>query len=169
MIRLLGAALLLLGGLALGLTPVWELSRRAGALRAWGEALLLLEGELSFSLPAMPQLLEVLRTKAPPPAGETFAQVGKGLEHLGEKPFSQIWAQAVTEHSGLQGEDLAPLLGLGEALGRYDREERSRVLASARERLSRREEECRAQFGNKGRAYGILGLALGAFAIIFLL
>lgn len=169
MIRLLGAALLLLGGLALGLTPVFELSRRARVLRAWGEALLLLEGELSFSLPAMPELLETLRVKASPPAGETFGQVGKGLTQLGEKPFSQIWTQAVTNHAGLQGEDLVTLQGLGEALGRYDRAERCRMLTSVRERLSRREEECRAELGSKGRAYGMLGLALGAFVIILLL
>lgn len=169
MTRLLGAALLLLGGLALGLTPVWELSRRAGALGAWGEALLLLEGELSFSLPAMPQLLETLSAKAPPPAGETFAQVRKGLERLGEQSFVQIWAGAVTQKAGLRGEDLAPLLSLGEVLGRYDREERARAMGLARDRLLRREELCREELRGKGRAYGMLGLSMGAFAVILLL
>lgn len=169
MIRLTGALLLLLGGLALGLIPVWELSRRAVALRAWGDALLLLKGELSFALPAMPQLVETLRSKALPPAGETFAQVGKGLGALGERSFSEIWTQAVTRYGGLQGEDLAPLLRLGETLGRYDREDRDRVIETVREQLSCREEHCREELKNKGRAYGALGLSLGAFFIIFLL
>lgn len=169
MIRLLGAALLLLGGLALGLTPVWELSCRARTLGIWGEALLLLEGELSFSLPTMPQLVETLSRKALAPAGETFAQVGKGLAKLGEQPFSQIWAQAVTENAGLQGEDLAPLLRLGEVLGRYDRAERDRAMELARDQLAHREANCREELRGKGRAYGTLGLALGAFAIILLL
>lgn len=169
MIRLLGAGLLLLGGLALGLIPVRELSRRAKTLRIWGEALLLLEGELAFSLPAMPQLLDTLSVKTIFPAGETFVQVRKGLEKLGEKSFSQIWAQAVTANAGLQGEDLAPLLRLGEVLGRYDREERGRAMESARNQLSRREALCREELKGKGRAYGTLGLALGAFVIILML
>lgn len=169
MIRLTGAVLLLLGGLALGLIPVWELSRRAAALRAWGDALLLLKGELSFALPAMPQLLETLSHKALSPAGETFAQVGRGLGALGERSFDQIWTQAVTQYGGLQGEDLAPLLRLGETLGRYGREDRDRVLEAVLEQLSRREEHCREELKNKGRAYGALGLSLGAFFIIFLL
>lgn len=159
----------MLGGLALGLIPVWELSRRARILGIWGEALLLLEGELSFSLPAMPQLLDTLSAKALSPAGETFARAGEGLIKLGEQPFSQIWAQAVTVSAGLQGEDLAPLLRLGEVLGRYDRDQRDRALGLAREQLARRESLCRETLQGKGRAYGILGLALGAFAVILLL
>lgn len=169
MIRLLGAVMLLMGGLALGLTPVWELSRRAGTLSIWGEALLLLEGELSFSLPAMPQLLDTLSHKALSPAGETFARVGEGLARLGEQPFAQIWAQAVSESAGLKGEDLAPLLRLGEVLGRYDRAERERALELVREQLAGRESLCREALKSKGRAYGTLGLALGAFAVILLL
>lgn len=169
MIRLLGALLLLLGGLALGLIPVRELSRRAKILEIWMDALLLLEGELAFSLPAMPRLLETLSGKALSPAGETFARVRKGLEELGEKSFSQIWVQTVTANAGLRGEDLAPLLRLGEVMGRYDREERSRAMGSAREQLARREALCREELRGKGRAYGTLGLALGAFVIILLL
>ena len=157
MIRLLGVLLLLLGGLALGLIPVRELSHRAKILESWMDALLLLEGELAFSLPAMPRLLETLSAKALSPAGETFARVRRGLEKLGETPFSQIWAQAVTANAGLQGEDLAPLLRLGEVLGRYDREERSRAIEAARAQLSRREALCREELRGKGRAYGTLG------------
>ena len=88
MIRLLGALLLLLGGLALGLIPVGELSNRVKTLESWIDALLLMEGELAFSLPAMPQLLDALSAKALSPAGETFTRVRKGLEELGERTFS---------------------------------------------------------------------------------
>lgn len=169
MIRMTGALLLLLGGLALGLLPVRELSRRCNALRAWEDALLLLRGELSFSLPAMPQLLETLRLKALSPAGETFARVREGLGELGERSFDQIWTQAVTQYGGLRGEDLAPLLRLGETLGRYDREDRDRAIEAVRDQLSRREAHCREELKNKGRAYSALGLSLGAFLIIFYL
>lgn len=169
LIRLVGALLLLLGGLALGLTAARELSQRVKVLNAWADALLLLEGELAFTLPPMPQLLETLREKALPPAGEALGQVLTGLEKLGEKSFAQIWAQALTAHSGLEGEDLAPLLRLGEALGRYDREEQGRAIEAARSRLLHREAEGREELSRKGRAYGALGLTLGAFLMILLL
>lgn len=169
MTRLLGSALLLLGGLAMGLVPIWELSQRARVLALWSEALLALEGELSFGMPTMPQLLEELSRRLPPPVGTTLEAVRTGMDALGEEPFARIWDRALCAHSGLRGEELAPLRPLGEALARYERAERDRALEHARERLLRQETLCREAVRQKGRAYGVLGVTLGAFAVILLL
>lgn len=169
MIRLVGGIFLMTGGLLLGLAPMRELSRRAELLERWGNALLLLEGELTFSMPAMPQLLAELSRRLPAPVGDTFGAVGKGMERLGEYSFGQIWEKAVTERSGLTGQDLAPLRLLGEVLGRYDGEERKKALENAKARLFARETACREELRSKGRAYGTLGLAAGTFAVILLL
>ena len=169
MTRALGGLLLLTGGLALGLMPVRELSDRAQALGAWGNALLLLEGELSFSLPNMPALLERLSCKAPAPAGEALRRVLGRMDQLGERTFAELWADVLTAYSGLQGEDLIPLCSVGEAVCRYDREDRDRMLETARGQLALREAQCREELRCKGRAYGTLGLTLGAFLLILLL
>lgn len=169
MTRVLGSALLLLGGLALGLVPVRELSRRARVLALWGDALLLLEGELSFALPAIPQLLERLAQRLPSPVGTTFAAAEAGLTELGEYSFGQIWEKALREHSGLREEELAPLRPLGEVLSRYERAERDRAIERAREQLLRQETLDRETVRQKGRSYGVLGVTLGAFAVILLL
>lgn len=169
MSRVLGSVLLIAGGLALGLVPVREQARQARTLALWGDALLLLEGELSYALPAMPQLLAGLAHRLPPPVGTALGAVEAGLERLDEYSFSQIWERAIREHSGLRGEGQAPLRPLGEALSRYERAERDRALETARERLRRQELLCREEVGRKGRAYGVLGATLGAFAVILLI
>ena len=56
MLKLAGVTALLVCGLALGLGAAGTLSRHVRALEAWAAALELLEGELAFRLPTMPEL-----------------------------------------------------------------------------------------------------------------
>lgn len=168
--RLMGAALLTGGGLWIGLRAAGELRQRAEALESWANALALLEGELSFHLPDLPRLLEDLSRRAPGPAGETLSAVGKGFSRLGEESFGQIWADTLAQKAGaLTREDLEPLLRLGGVLGRCGWEEQRSAAERTRLALERRAAALREDLGRKGRAYGALGLSLGAFVTILLL
>ena len=80
MLRALGALLLLGGALALGVAPSRELARRLAALEVWGEALALLERELAFSSPPMPELLAQLSRRSAFPVQEWASVVLNGLE-----------------------------------------------------------------------------------------
>ena len=168
--RLTGAALLTGVGLWMGLQAAEELRGRARALESWAAVLALWEGELSFRLPDLPRLLADLSRRSPGPAGEALAAVCRGLSRLGEEPFSQIWAEALTREAGpLTPGDLEPLLRLGGLLGRRGWEEQRSAAERTRLALERRAAQLREDLGRKGRAYGALGLSLGAFAAILLL
>lgn len=170
MLKLLGTLLLLGGGLALGLGAVKELDARARGLAAMAAALNLLEGELAFRLPPMPDLLETLARRAAQPAAGFFAACGRGMEHLGERPFETIWNDALAEEPmGLCEEDRAVLRELGPVLGRYGPEDQRRAAEAARGRLEAAAERVRERRCREGRAYGTLGLAMGAFLTILLL
>lgn len=168
--RLTGAALLMGGGLWMGLQAAGELLRRVRALESWANALALLEGELSFRLPDLPQLLEDLSRRAPGPAGEGLEAVCRDLSHLGEEPFEQIWSKAIGAEAGpLTQEDLESLRRLGSILGHCGWEEQRAAAERARLALERRAAKLREDLGRKGRAYGALGLSLGTFVTILLL
>lgn len=170
MLKLMGAMLLLGGGLALGLGAVGELDTRARGLSAMAAALNLLEGELAFRLSPMPDLLETLAHRAPQPAAAFFTACGRGMEHLGERPFEMIWADALAEEPmGLADEDRLVLRELGPVLGRYGLEDQRRAAEAARQRLEAAAERVRECRRREGRAYGTLGLAMGAFVTILLL
>ena len=168
--KLIGAALLTGGGLWMGLQAAGELSRRVRALESWANALAFLEGELSFRLPDLPQLLEELSRRAPGPAGEAILSAFRGLFRLGEVSFEEIWSQALAQETGaLTADDLEVLSRLGGVLGRCGWEEQRAAVERTRLMLERREVQLREDMGRKGRAYGALGLSLGAFATILLL
>lgn len=170
MAKMIGAILLTGGGLWLGLGWSGELRRRIAALEGWLAALSLLRGELSVVVPSTPALLEELSRKAPPPAGEVFAQALRGLDKLGEQPFSVIWHSALTACPvGLDGEDINTLSLLGHVMGRCGREEQGAALQRAEEELARRLAVLREELARKGKAYGATGLALGLFLTILLL
>lgn len=168
--KLMGAILLTGGGLMIGLQAAGELSRRAKALESWANALELLEGELCFHLPNLPWLFENVSGRSPGPAGEVMARLGRDLSRLGEESFEQIWTKAISEAMDpMEPEDLECLYRLGSVLGRCGWEEQKAAAERSRLALERRAARLREDLSRKGRAYGALGLSLGAFVTILLL
>lgn len=169
MLKLAGVTALLVCGLALGLGAAGTLSRHVRALEAWAAALELLEGELAFRLPTMPELLGSLARRAPLGTRAVFFAVQKGLERLGENSLEEIWTAALAEQGGdLLEEDLELLSRLGPILGQYRWEDQRQGAETVRAELTRRAGQAREELGRKGRAYETLGLALGAFLAILL-
>lgn len=170
MLRVLGACLLTAGAGAAGWCAADRLRRRVRGLRAMLEALELAERELSFRLTPMPELLDELSRRAPPPAGAFFACCRAGLDRLGAQSLGEIWLAALEEcPMDLSGEDLEAVAALGQVLGRYDGEGQQAALCLARNRLSRMLEEAERDRDSRGRLYRTLGLTAGGFFGILLL
>ena len=168
--KLMGVAILTGSGLWLGLQAAGQLARRVRAIESWQCALLLLEGEMSFRLPDLPQLLEEVGRRAPDPAGMALSAAAQGFAKLGEVPFSEIWAGALAERrAALEGEELELLYRLGTILGRCGWEEQRAAAERTRLALERGAARLREELNRKGRAYGVTGLSLGAFLSILLL
>lgn len=170
MLKFLGMLLLTGCCLRLGLEKARSLVRRAETLETWQAALGLLTGEMAFRMPDMPALLEGLSQRAGSPAAETFAAAAKGMKRLGEHSFAEIWCNALEVNCGaLDGEDRATLARLGNVLGRYGWEDQCQAVETVARDLGERARQARTQLGREGKAYGTLGLALGAFLSILLL
>lgn len=170
MVKALGAMLVIGGGLWWGLSRSRELSRRRAAIEAWAEALALLEGELAFSLPAMPELLEGLSRRSRSPAREALSAIRANMDRLGEKSFSQLWREALEAHGeALAPEDLEQLCRLGGLLSRRGWEDQREAAEAVRISLLAQAEQLREELRREGKSYGTLGLALGAFLTILLM
>ena len=125
------------GGMStLGFLAAGGLGRRVRTLRALAGALELMERELSFRLPPMPELLEGLAKRAPPPADRLFARCRAGLADLGERSLGELWREGLAEFP-LKGDERLLLEGLGEVLGRYDGEGQRSALREARSEIGR--------------------------------
>lgn len=157
------------GGMStLGFLAAGGLGRRVRTLRALAGALELMERELSFRLPPMPELLEGLAKRAPPPADGLFTRCRAGLADLGERSLGELWREGLAEFP-LKGDERLLLEGLGEVLGRYDGEGQRSALREARSALEGMLEEAQAERVRLGRVYQVTGTAAGAALAILLL
>lgn len=168
--RIVGASLLLAGGVGLGISAVGRLNRRVTTLQSLTEALELMERELDFRLPPMRELiLETSRRSAEPAAG-FLRTCAKGMDELEGQLLSGLWQRAaLMKLPALKKCDLETLLSVGAVLGRYDAESQRSVISAARERLAGFLADAVEDRRRQGRVYGTLGAAAGIFLVILLL
>ena len=169
MLRVLGAALVAAGCAWGGFRAAAGLRAGVRALEEMEQGLALLEQELEWDSPPLPQLMDRLIPRSSGPAKELFQGSRSALERLEEESFSRSWKALVGEREALGREGRDCLLPLGDVLGRCTGEEQRRGIQAARLRLrslsARAEEDSR----RLGRVYRTLGLSGGAFLVIVLL
>ena len=165
----MGAALIAGGCAVLGYRAAAGLRARVQAVGQMAGGLALLEGELELDAPPLPRLLERCARRAEEPAKRFLTRCARGMDRLGEVPFSAVWRQEVEECGGLSRACRETLLPLGDLLGRRESRVQAEGVAQVRRRLEelagREQEESRRQ----GRVLQALGLSGGAFLVILLL
>lgn len=169
MVRLMGAVLIAVGCAVLGFRAAAGLQAQVRAVGQMAGGLALLEGELELDAPPLPRLLERCARRAEEPAKRFLTRCARGMDRLGEVPFSAVWRQEVEECGGLSRACRETLLPLGDLLGRRESRVQAEGVAQVRRRLEelagREQEESRRQ----GRVLQALGLSGGAFLVILLL
>lgn len=169
-IKVLGTALLIAGGMGAGWCGASALDRRVRSLRAFCAALETAQRELSLRLPPMPELLSLLARQSEGPAGRFFARCLEDLPLLGSRSFARIWRDALEGTPlDLNGEDLEMLSQAGRVLGRYDGAGQEAALELIRLRLVRALEEAEERRRGGKRVWYALGITAGCFLAILLL
>lgn len=170
MSKLFGAILLTGGGLALGAGAAGRFDTRVKNLDAWIAALGLLENELSFRAPPMPELLTGLASQTTPPVSDFFAACADALPTLWDRSFAEVWTDALnTCPMGLSEEDQARIAELGPILGRFPAEDQKRETERIRARLAENRAHASVEQHLQGKAFRAMGLALGIFLTLLLL
>lgn len=170
MVRALGAALLIAGGIGAGWCGASALDRRVRSLRAFCAALETAQRELSLRLPPMPELLSLLSRQSEGQAGVFFARCLEGLSSLGSRSFARIWEDGLESVPlDLTGEDREILAQAGRVLGRYDGAGQEAALELIRLRLVRALEEAEERRKSGKRVWYALGVTAGCFLAIVLM
>lgn len=169
MLKLAGAALLLLGSAGVGRALMGRLKQREKTLEALAGALAQMERELDFRLPPMGEWLLGAAEGSAEPASGFLRECARGLDRQ-EGPLLPLWGRAAKERlTALNREDVQILLDLGAVLWRYGWEEQKKALALAVERLSQARAQAQEARRGKGKVYGTLSLAAGALLVIVLI
>lgn len=167
MLRLMGGFCVLSGSVAAGLRLT--LRRRRG-LEEWTELLdacRTMERELRCREPTLPELLDTLSRCTGGPVRRHFAACQQGLVHLDSRPFSAIWRESLSD-SGLDlpRQDREQFRGLGDILGRYDRETQCAALTRLAEESAERLRRARERQPGRNRLYMTLSAAGGMLLVI---
>lgn len=160
MIHILGAVLLLCGGVGYGVETVWRLRRQLRMTEALLQSLHRFCAELVENLTPIPDLLEELGQTAPAPATGLFAAFSVAMCHLGEMDLEQLWTQCVQQYPD-RGLDLSlrrELCALGQFLGRYPASVQAQALTRCLRRLETLAESRRRSLAGNSRLY--LGLSV---------
>lgn len=169
MVRLVGAALLILGGLGLGLAAAGRLSARVRDLRELESAVETLERELGWRLAPLPEGLLRAAEGAAGGTARLFRLCAEEAVRLNGRSFRQVWAACIGDAQlCLDREDAAILAELGSVLGRYDGDSQRQALERAAERLAGQRERAVERRDRLGRLYGILGAGGGLLLVILL-
>ena len=163
--HLMGAALISGASLVLGLTYIQEQKRRLYTLCSLLELLKAARGELATHMTPIPELTAALAQKTRGAAAALMFSLNARLDHLGEKDFSELWAESVKEKLDmLDTDERDAVSNLGRILGRYELEQQLMELDNCIEYLNRRISFSRSALPEKRRLG--LGLACGAGALL---
>ena len=166
MIKVLGAVLVW-GGCALcGMRAAQQVRRRVRFLEDMGQALEMLERELSLNRVAVPELLERLSDRATYQGRTVFCSCKADIEK--GNSFTYAWEKAL-EQAGVKEEERTLLSCLAQVLGRYDAQGQERAVEHLRQELERRTAQRREESQALSRVYNVLGVTVGGFLSLSLL
>lgn len=164
--RLTGAVLLAAAGLLAGLTARRAMEARVRRLTELLGFLELLSMELGRFRTPMPELFGGLAGRTRGAASELCERVSAGLDRLGERTFSDIWAEAAAPLPAEERDLLGPL---GAVLGRYGAEEQLLAVDRCRHDTEQAREAAAAALRDRGRLAVGLGAAGGAALAVLLI
>lgn len=170
MIKYLGAFMILLSGLSLGLGRVMEGRRRIGTLRSVLAALELMQGELGANAAPLPELCTALCRRASPPAEDFFQTLNASLDRLGEEDFAALWDRAAEkELFALKNGELEEIKALGNIIGRYELDAQLSALRAAAAAIRLCLDRALAEYPGERKLGLMLPTALSALLALALL
>ena len=170
MIRLLGAALLILGCGGLGMSAMNRLDSRVRDLRELSAGLEILQRELGWRLSPLPDALEAAAGGTHERAAGFFAFCARGSRQLAGTSFRTLWSRGLEQCPlRLSREDRALLEQLGTVLGRYDGDSQRQAVENVLTGLDRQRAQAEDDRRRLGRVYGVLGLTAGLFLALVLI
>lgn len=168
--KLIGVVLILSGSFGIGFSAIQRLAGRVTALRSLTAALDVLEHELEFGLPSMPEWLKNTASRSSEPASSFLRACIEKLNIQDGMTLAEAWRVAAEQElSVLKPCALETIMSVGLVLGRYDAESQRNSISAARIQLKAQMEAALEERSRCGKVYGTLSAAVGLFLIIILI
>lgn len=171
MIRVFGAALVVLGSALFGFGAARQIKRTVSQLEMLDTAMHLMECELSFVSPPLPRLMRTVSKDTQGPVSALFANYAKLLSDPSTKDTEEAMRKALemTKRLSLPAGTVFSLLEFSQTLGRYDLPGQLSALSSARCRLSGQLERLRSEQKDRCKTYQTLSICAGLAVVILIL
>ncbi|AQS58492.1 stage III sporulation protein SpoIIIAB [Desulforamulus ferrireducens] len=170
MLKILGAATVIISCTLIGLIVANGYSRRPREIRALLNALQMLETEVSYGATPLPEALALVAQRCDPRVALLFNRASEELLTLRGITARESWQAALNElypKSALNQSDRTILLELGNNLGVSDREDQLKHLALAREQLKLEQAKAEEDSQRNTKIYNYLGF-LGGLTLVLI-
>lgn len=168
--NLLGAILLISGGLAAGIMKACALADADRTYSAMMHALGFIKSEISSRKAPLDDILLRLKTNCPRQISLFVSRLSDGLLKLDEQTFCTVWTSSTEEClQSLSHQSVAAVAALGSSLGRYDADMQCAALERCMAELLTERDEMRTRLSANKRMYIGLGGAGGLILAIVLI
>ncbi|GGI95985.1 stage III sporulation protein AB [Alicyclobacillus cellulosilyticus] len=170
MVRLLGAALIMVACTGIGFRIARDYRERPRQLRGLMHALRVLQTEIEYTATPLPQALERVARRAPAPVKVLFETAAEGLRDPQQTLDTAFQAgmAALDAQSALRKQDYDVLWEFGRTLGTSDRLHQTQHIAATLEHLAALEREARDLQRRNERLWQYLGVLTGIALLILL-
>lgn len=168
MLKMLGAACILLATVSGFAQLRCALQQRVAELDDWLAAVHLLQSEMNYGLLPLPRLCELAAGQIGGPVGQFWQDLAAALQQGGALALPDVWQQLLAAGGGgwhLLAEDLQALAELGQGLGSSGLSNQQRLLALTEQRLQRLAAEAAARRDRLARLLGGLGWCSGLLLV----
>lgn len=168
--NLLGAILLISGGLAAGIMKACALTEADRTYSAMIQALSFINSEISSRRAPLDDILLRLKANCPRQISIFVSRLSDGLLKLDEQTFCAVWTSSAEDClQSLSPQSVAAVAALGLSLGRYDADMQCAALERCMAELSSERDEMRLRLSANKRMYIGLGGAGGLILAIVLI
>ena len=164
MLKLAGAAILILCGAMAGAAMLRERRRSLVLLEELKSALGLIGGEIELCARPLPDIFRSLSRRGGT-VGAFFFAVCEGCAQL---PAGEVWQRCCGELE-LREEEKCTLAALGDVLGQYDGQRQAVEIESVRRRIGEFEQRRQNEIREKGKSWPMLGACAAAMAALLII
>jgi stage III sporulation protein AB len=167
--KILGSVLILISSSLIGLYYSKSYIKRSNDLRTFKKALILLRGEINYSLSPMPEALENISKRFDHEIAEFFSSIAEELKLNSGKTLTEVWkkkAEEILKRTYLSSLDIKNIMLFSENIGYLDKETQNNNINMLIEQVN---EEINITVENDNRynkLYKSLGVLVGILIII---
>lgn len=169
MARLTGGIFIMFSVMVLSLYHYFKNQYRLQALQEIRKALVIFYSYIEFSAQPLPYIFQQVSLKCGEPAQDIFKTLDSLIEEKKMTDIAQMWRLAVEECGAIQSQDKEVIKGIGNVLGKLDKQLQLKNITLTIEAVKHSEKEIMEKISKNGTIYIRVGAMLGLLLIILLI